>query len=264
MSQAQAPAKPQTQAKPRPPVQKARPQTLRISELYGPVPQGEGALLGAAMPFVRVAGCNLSCSWCDSSYTWKPGYTYRELTIPQVLAELEPLLASGSRWVSLTGGEPTIYGGCGALVRALGRRGIRVIVETNGLRTVSWLQERNLFLSCSPKLPGSGQDTPLRRHRVATLVASRQSRAARERTQYKFVIATPQDLADLPGYCAEVGIDLYGGPGASPVYVQPDGYIQPIERYLEALAWLQEKAPKGVRVTPQVHRLVHGPDARAV
>jgi 7-cyano-7-deazaguanosine (preQ0) biosynthesis protein QueE len=237
--------------------------TIRVSELYGPAPQGEGYLLGVAMPFLRVAGCNLSCSWCDSRYTWEKGYAYTVMTPAEIIATLEPLLAaSGAQWVSITGGEPTLYASLGEVVKALRLRGVACIVETNGLRYVDWLDQPNVFVSCSPKLPGSGQDTPLRREKVRRFVVQRlASKRTWPATQFKFVVATPDDLAALPDYCADVGIPT---DGSVLVYAQPDGYIQPVDRYLEALRWLQESAPTWVRVTPQVHRLVHGPDARSV
>lgn len=245
---------------------------MRVSELYGPggVAQGEGALLGIPMPFLRLAGCNLSCSWCDSAYTWQAGYEYTDMTPEQVVERLLALAKTETRgscgWVSITGGEPTIYASEVYAVCALLRRHhMRAIIETNGLRPITAFDLPNVFVSCSPKLPGSGQDSTARRAKVARLVAARRaSPVKRERTQYKFVIAHPDDLEALPDYCAEVGIDLSGAPGSSPVYVQPDGYITPIDSYLDALAWLQGAAPRGVRVTPQVHRLIHGPSAKGV
>jgi 7-carboxy-7-deazaguanine synthase len=237
---------------------------MRISEIYGPVRQGEGALIGVAMPFVRTAGCNLSCVWCDSRYTWEPGYAYTEMTVDEVMARVETLLGD-CRWVALTGGEPTIQSDACLFVERLAERGLQVIVETNGLRNCSWFAMPHVFVSCSPKLPASGQDTPARRRKVARLVEARMaSLALRARTQWKFVIANEEDLKALVPYCADVGIDLSGAPDSIPVYVQPDGSIQPISRYLDMLRWLQEHAPSGVRVTPQVHRLVYGPDARGV
>ena len=235
---------------------------MRISELYGPVPQGEGALLGEPMPFVRVAGCNLSCSWCDSSYTWTKGYVYTEMTVAAVMAQLDQL-RDGCRWVSITGGEPTIYDAdVLALCKLLRRRRFSAIIETNGLRPIDAFTLSNVFVSCSPKLPGSGQDSAVRRAKVARLVVHRMSSARlRARTQFKFVIASPDDLAALPEYCASIGLPR---DGSALIYVQPDGYVQPIAQYIAALGWLQRDAPHWVRVTPQVHRLVHGPDARSV
>lgn len=237
---------------------------VRISELYGPVRQGEGLLLGENMPFIRVAGCNLSCSWCDSSYTWVPGYAYESMTAQQVIAWLDGVRGA-CRWVSITGGEPTLYAAALLeIVHALKARDLCAIIETNGLRHVPALAEHNVFVSCSPKLPGSGQDNKARRAKVRAFVSARnQTPAMAGRTQYKFVIAQDEDLFTLEEYCADVGITL-GYPGLSPVYVQPDGYIAPVEEYLFSLRWLQDRAPAGVRVTPQVHRLVHGPDARSV
>lgn len=242
---------------------------LSTDGVYGPVAQGEGALLGTLMPFIRTAGCNLACTWCDSAYTWRKGYEYTEHTPEEVCALVEQRLmrSDGTRctWVSLTGGEPSIQHDAEEVVRLLVERlGVRVVVETNGITAPTWYARPEVFVSCSPKLPASGQDTPARRRKVARLVERRKSsRPARASTQYKFVIASEGDLAALLPYCEEVGIDTSGAPDTAPVYVQPDGYL-PLAQYLDALAWLANSVPAGVRVTPQVHRLVHGPDARAV
>lgn len=244
---------------------------MRISSVYGPVSQGEGLLLGTRMPFIRVAGCNLSCSWCDSAYTWTKGYEYTEMT-PEEVSRETLLRLGGCSWVSLTGGEPTIYHKEGSeLLDLLSKASpnLRVIVETNGLSSPDWLDSYNVFVSCSPKLPTSGQDSPLRRKKLQRFVEKRTRSFISEnwlsddhqpRTQWKFVIASEEDLETLPSFCSDIGLL----PGDDLIYLQPNGYIQPLEDYLHALSWLQENAPPWAKVTPQVHRLIHGPDAKSV
>lgn len=236
---------------------------MRISELYGPVRQGEGALVGELMPFIRTAGCNLACSWCDSAYTWRGDYKFIDMTPKEVIARVMEIMAQDGRhmrWVSLTGGEPTIQHEAGTLVSLLGDLGLLVIVETNGLRSPAWFDMPHVMVSCSPKLKGSGQDSLPRRDKVRKLTASRRKSPA-HMTQYKFVITCQEDLDDVQQYCRETGIGMTHG---SPVFLQPDGYVTPVEKYLETLQWLDKNAPEGFRVVPQVHRLVHGPDARGV
>ena len=216
------------------------------------------------MPFVRVAGCNLACSWCDSSYTWKGDYAYSDMTAKDIMDRLPE-----SDWVSITGGEPTLYRELADLVRELDCRYTQVLVETNGLHCPDWLLAENVTVSCSPKLPNSGQDTPERRQKVKVSVARLLSQDDTKIVQFKFVISGREDMLNLLPYCESVGIptdpitDPSVGPGVL-LYLQPDGYIQPVSQYLEALRWLQENAPPHFRVTPQVHRLVHGPNAKGV
>ena len=237
---------------------------IRISEIYQAT-QGEGILLGERMPFVRVAGCNLSCSWCDSRYTWEPNYAYIEMTVDQVV-DATLTHASGCNWVSITGGEPTLYPDLGGVTRELIAKGYNIIVETNGLACPQWLLNDGILVSCSPKLPNSGQDSPLHRQKVRATVDKLLHRPDESMVQFKFVIAGPEDLIHLLPYCEDVGIPTHPDMGEPFValYLQPDGYVQPIDQYLEALAWLQDHAPPFFRVTPQIHRLIHGPDKKGV
>jgi organic radical activating enzyme len=244
--------------------------SLPISELFV-ARQGVGVLTGIPMPFVRVAGCPLGCSWCDAKFTWEAGYTFTEMALDTVLAWLEvalPARAQSAGWVALTGGEPTLYPvAAERLVRTLWeRRGAQVLLETNGIGYFDWLDTTpSLFYSAALKLPASGQDTPARRRSVARSVARRMARAdLRARTQWKFVIAEPHDLEALPAYCAEAGIPQHAADDLPPVVLVPDGTMPDRRAYIETLGWLQEAAPAWTRVQPQVHRIVHGAGTRGV
>jgi len=112
--------------------------TLKIAEIFASV-QGEGGRQGEPTIFVRFAGCNLRCSFCDTKAAWTGG---RPMTRDEVLAEVrEARRAFPADWVCLTGGEPLRQDVSG-LVRDLKREGLRVQVETNGtvdrLLPVDW------------------------------------------------------------------------------------------------------------------------------
>jgi len=112
--------------------------TLRIAEVF-PSVQGEGLRLGEPTLFVRLAGCNLRCSFCDTKYA-RTGGEMR--TRDSVLAEVRKIrLVFPAPWVCLTGGEPLLQDISG-LVRDLKKEGLKVQVETNGtvdrLLPVDW------------------------------------------------------------------------------------------------------------------------------
>ena len=94
----------------------------RLAEKFYSI-QGEGVLAGTPMFFVRFAGCNLKCSWCDTDHVEQFQATAGEI----VTAARQ----RGVRWVCLTGGEPALQADAG-LVDVLHAGGIKVAIETNG------------------------------------------------------------------------------------------------------------------------------------
>lgn len=104
--------------------------------------QGEGRNVGRPCVFIRFAGCNLKCPWCDT------GHAARfELDRADLLKELEQFR---TRSVVLTGGEPTIQQEMPELVTALKQRGYWIAVETNGTCEADWLGFVD-YVACSPK-----------------------------------------------------------------------------------------------------------------
>lgn len=104
--------------------------------------QGEGRNVGRPCLFVRFAGCNLKCPWCDTEVTKRFSASLDEL-----LAELGQYRAKS---VVLTGGEPTIQGDMPELVAALKNAGYWIAVETNGTNDADWLSFVD-YVACSPK-----------------------------------------------------------------------------------------------------------------
>jgi 7-carboxy-7-deazaguanine synthase len=105
-----------------------RPPTLRIAEVFASL-QGEGVRQGLPTIFVRLAGCNLRCAFCDTKRAWTHG---RRVAVEAVAAEALRLRdRSGARWVCLTGGEPLLQDVV-PLIRRLRAEGFKIQVETNG------------------------------------------------------------------------------------------------------------------------------------
>lgn len=169
---------------------------LRIHERFVSL-QGEGQLVGVPSSFVRVSGCNLRCTWCDSPATsWAPAGE------PQTLDELVDFCARGPRHVVLTGGEPLLFAAVAPLSQRLRAAGHHITVETAG--TV-WLPELACdLLSLSPKLAHS---TPwlrapklAQRHEQTRLdleVLGRLLATFESRWQLKFVVRAAEAAADL-------------------------------------------------------------------
>lgn len=126
---------------------------LRINEAFVSL-QGEGLLAGVPSTFVRVAGCNLRCAWCDSPHTsWSP--TGERVALDAIVKAC----AAGPRHVVLTGGEPLLFPPMVELSRRLRAAGHHITVETAG--TVDQLGVECDLMSLSPKLPHATPDHPV-------------------------------------------------------------------------------------------------------
>ncbi len=104
--------------------------------------QGEGRNTGRPCVFVRFAGCNLACPWCDTDVARR-----FSLSLDGLVAEIAQYRPKS---VVLTGGEPTLAPGMPELVAALKERGYWIAVETNGTNEPDWLQFVD-YVACSPK-----------------------------------------------------------------------------------------------------------------
>ena len=121
---------------------------LPVIETFSSI-QGESTHAGRRCFFIRLAGCNLRCSYCDTAYAWDGGKPY-------TVAELVDLAAnSGTGLVEVTGGEPLIHPETPALLQALLDAGMEVLLETNGAVSIAAVPEQvRKILDC--KLPASG------------------------------------------------------------------------------------------------------------
>lgn len=104
--------------------------------------QGEGRNTGRPCVFVRFAGCNLACPWCDTDVRERFSMTLEEL--------LDEIASYKAKTVVLTGGEPTLVEGAPELIAALKAAGYFIAVETNATVDAPWLQFVD-YVACSPK-----------------------------------------------------------------------------------------------------------------
>ena len=231
------------------------PLTLAIDDSGGPEIfaslQGEGPSAGRPCAFVRLSRCNLTCTWCDTAYTWK--FTgpdaYNRKANQIVLSEAETagrIGALGQNRLVITGGEPLLQAPALARMLAL-LPAMLVEIETNG--TIAPPRALDALVhqyNVSPKLAHSGNSAAL------ALIPDRLTAfAADPRAYFKFVIATPADIADVLTLA-----DTYAIPRER-LFVMPEGTASAI---LHARArWLAPLALEhGLRFSDRLHIHLYG------
>jgi 7-carboxy-7-deazaguanine synthase len=121
---------------------------LKVCEIFRSI-QGESTFAGCPCTFVRLSGCNLNCSYCDTKYAFTEGY---DMTIEQIVSAVKSF---GVSLVEITGGEPLIQNETPLLCSELLKLGYRVLIETNGSRDISLLPDGCIRI-VDIKCPGSG------------------------------------------------------------------------------------------------------------
>jgi 7-carboxy-7-deazaguanine synthase len=137
---------------------------MQITEIYKSL-QGESTYAGLPCAFVRLTGCNLRCSWCDSEYTFHGG---RKMTSEEVRAEVKRLSPHGGL-VEITGGEPMLQEReLVPLMQQLLEDGYRVLLETSGERALEQVPA-NVIKIVDVKCPDSGEENTFRLENLGAL-----------------------------------------------------------------------------------------------
>lgn len=221
--------------------------------------QGEGPSIGRPTAFVRLSRCNLACHWCDTAYTWRFEGDNRphrdDLAFARDANQLNldeadvaaRIAALGQDRLVITGGEPLLQGPALARMVALLPPGMAIEVETNG--TVAPHPALDALVAqynVSPKLAHSGNPAEL------ALVPERLAHWSSDpRAWFKFVIAAPEDLAEVLAIR-----DAHAIPGER-LYLMPEGTDSAT---LNArLRWLAPLAlAHGLRLTDRLHIHLYG------
>jgi len=163
-----------------------------LIEIYKSI-QGESSFAGVPCIFVRLAGCNLRCAWCDSEYTFTGGY---KLSEDEVVAEIEKL--APVRLVEFTGGEPLLQERelIPLMERLLGA-GYELMIETSGERPLERVP-RAVHKIVDVKCPGSGEVGSFRTANLDFLT---------ERDEIKFVIASRADYEFARSFIREYKLE---------------------------------------------------------
>ncbi len=230
---------------------------LAVSEIYGPVLQGEGRYLGEPTLFLRLMGCNLKCTWCDTAYTWdssrfKLKDELTKMSEEEVGEQLRILaITKGVENVDISGGEPLLQQEALYKMICTQQRGfLWWSVETAGTLVPS----REMLgavdaWNVSPKLESSGNG-PERINREALNVLHLAG------ADFKFVASTEEDLREVDNLRDQLGINR------SSIYIMPEG-VTP-EAILSHSRLLEPHVIKrGYNLTTRLHILLHG-DERGV
>lgn len=130
--------------------------TIPVMEIFGPTIQGEGMVIGQKTMFVRTAGCDYSCAWCDSAFTWDGSdkNSIKQMEPTEIWEKLQVLGGNGFSMVTISGGNPALLRNLDGLVRLLKEKSIQICLETQGSKWQEWFGEIDQ-LTISPKPPSS-------------------------------------------------------------------------------------------------------------
>lgn len=232
-----------------------------VLEIFGPTIQGEGMVIGQKTMFVRTAGCDYSCSWCDSAFTWDGSAKddIRQMTADDIWTELVELGGDRFSHVTISGGNPALLANLHELITLLHEKGIKIAIETQGSRYQEWLKQID-DLTISPKPPSSGMKTDFEKldHLIHELTRVENNQSI----SLKVVVFNEEDLQ----YAKHVhkrypNIPFYLQVGNDDVHGFDTEYL--IQHLLKKYEWLIDQVIADselntVRVLPQLHTLVWG------
>ena len=214
--------------------------SLKVNELFYSL-QGESSYAGRPCVFIRLTGCNLRCSYCDTRYAYEEGMDRElDLIIDQVSSYRCPL-------VEITGGEPLIQAETPALILRLLERNFKVLLETNGSQNIQRVDDRCIKV-VDLKCPSSGMEARNDLENLKKLGSN---------DELKFVIGDRIDFEYAKGILDEYQKFFSA---MNPVHFSPVfGMLEP-----KLLAqWILEE-PLEVRLQLPLHKILWDPNQRGV
>ena len=208
---------------------------MKVNEIFVSI-EGEGKRAGELATFIRLTGCNLRCSYCDTAYAFEEG---TEMSVPDILKQVP----EGIPNVTLTGGEPL----CQEPHELLGAlRHHMVNIETNGsVDLAPYRKYSNVFFTVDYKCPTSGMESRMLEQNFLHL---------RPGDVLKFVVGSTGDLETAFDFCREYRPDCQ-------IYISPVfGKIEPAE----IVDFMKEKNTVHWRLQLQLHKFIWNPEQRGV
>ncbi|OIS67352.1 7-cyano-7-deazaguanosine (preQ0) biosynthesis protein QueE [Bacillus subtilis] len=234
---------------------------IPVLEIFGPTIQGEGMVIGQKTMFVRTAGCDYSCSWCDSAFTWDGSAKkdIRWMTAEEIFAELKDIGGDAFSHVTISGGNPALLKQLDAFIELLKENNIRAALETQGTVYQDWFTLID-DLTISPKPPSSKMVTNFQK--LDHILTSLQENDRQHAVSLKVVIFNDEDLEFAKTVHKRYhGIPFYLQVGNDDVHTTDDQSL--IAHLLGKYEALVDKVAADaelnlVRVLPQLHTLLWG------
>jgi len=225
---------------------------ITISEIFGPTIQGEGALIGTPTVFVRTAGCDFRCSWCDTLHAVDKSYkkSWLDMSTQQVFNEIEKLSKGRPLLITLSGGNPATQD-LSELILLGKAKGYQFSIETQGSISADWFSQLD-SITFSPKPPSS-------KMRFDQIRFDNSILAAKDTPKYlKIVVADKNDLDWVGKIHAQYPL--------IPLYVQPcnfelDSIPRPeilSQNTKQLIEDIIERKWYDIRVLPQLHVYLWG------
>lgn len=213
--------------------------SLNLIEIFSSV-QGETSFSGFPTTFVRLAQCNLRCTWCDTKYSYGRGDPY---TIEQIISRIE---SNGLKYVCITGGEPLLQPNVHHLIKQLCDAAYVVTIETSGSLSIKEVDQR-VHIILDIKCPGSKMNQHNHWENLAYIT---------KKDEVKFVIADKEDYTYAKDVCKTYNLFEKQIPVLlSPVHGDLDSQL--------LVDWiLTDRLP--VRLNLQIHKFIWTPETRGV
>ena len=211
---------------------------MKVVEIFKSI-DGEGIRVGYPVTFIRLAGCNLRCNYCDTKYSYE-NEKFTEMTPQEIYNRVYKL---GGRRITLTGGEPLIHKDVKVLVDLLIDKGYEVNIETNGSVDITGYLSKNIIVTMDYKCAGSGMEDKMLLDNISKL---------RKLDVLKFVVSDDKDLDTVQRIYQNTKATVY----ISPVF----GRIEP----KQIVEYMLEHNMENCRVQVQLHKIIWNPEERGV
>lgn len=219
---------------------------MRVIEIFGSI-DGEGKRTGQLATFIRLAGCNLRCIYCDTAYSFESSEA-TEMSIEQICNKCKEI---GYRNITLTGGEPLIHKGVNELIVKLCEMGFQINIETNGSVDLKpFVELRNkynldLFFTVDYKSKYSLMNNKMNINSFNCLDINKDI--------VKCVVANEEDMKDSLSYLDKIGkFNIW----FSPVFNQ----IEPVKM----VDFIKRNNRQDVTIQIQLHKIIWDPERKGV
>lgn len=214
---------------------------LKINEIFASI-EGEGSRAGFPATFIRLDGCNLHCSYCDTRYSCT-GDHHGDMTVQEVVDRVIELKL---KKVTITGGEPLIHPDVDKLITALVKENFQINIETNGSIDIARYTYKGVqVITMDYKCPSSGVESYMLTKNLGQL---------RLNDVLKFVVGTQEDLERMKEVLREY-------PTTAQVFVSPVfGSIEAVD----IVNYILKNNLQDCRVQLQLHKYIWNPAKRGV